>query len=142
MGEKSIINNSIVYPEEAIKALEEFKAEGPWSGKISERKEKYCRLHDKFCNIFETEYALEFDDIQLGSPPGSSGSSVTNFSTKTITLRKKLSVTTYLHEFYHAAFNSMSQYNATVWSVNLFKRVFPEQFERLTLNEDNMLVPQ
>jgi hypothetical protein len=43
--------------------------------------------------------------------------------------RGRLSVVTYLHEFAHAL--GRDERGACRWSINLFRRVFPEQFARL-----------
>ena len=46
-----------------------------------------------------------------------------------ITMRGRLSVVTYLHEFAHAL--GRGERGACRWSLNLFRRVFPEQCARL-----------
>jgi hypothetical protein len=46
-----------------------------------------------------------------------------------ITMRGRLSVVTYLHEFAHAL--GHGERGACRWSLNLFRRVFPAQFARL-----------
>ena len=43
--------------------------------------------------------------------------------------KTRLSVVTYLHEFAHAM--GRDERGACRWSLNLFRRVFPEQFARL-----------
>jgi hypothetical protein len=46
-----------------------------------------------------------------------------------ITMRGKLSVVTFLHEFAHAL--GRDERGACRWSINLFRRAFPEQYARL-----------
>jgi len=46
-----------------------------------------------------------------------------------ITMRGKLSVVTFLHEFAHAL--GRDERGACRWSINLFRSVFPEQYARL-----------
>ena len=60
---------------------------------------------------------------------GDSGSSSYHPASHTITMRGRLSVVTLLHEFGHA--RGFGEKKACIFSINLFKRVFPKQYERL-----------
>jgi len=124
-----VVVKPIKYRRDTLEVVKRFRERGPWSGTMEERKTKFRLLHDDLCQIYAIDYLLEFESIRLQAPPGSSGSSSCNRLTRTITIRNKLSVVTYLHEFAHAL--GKNEYGACEWSVNLFRQVFPEQFSRL-----------
>lgn len=60
--------------------------------------------------------------------------------TKTIVMVEKLSIITFLHEFAHHL--GKDERGATRWSLTLFKRIWPDQFERLVPEGHTMVVPQ
>jgi len=124
-----VVVKPIKYREDTLETVKMFRDRGPWTGTIEERKTNFRLLHDDLCQIYGVDYRLEFEAIRLSAPPGSSGSSSCNGLTRTITIRNKLSVVTYLHEFGHAL--GKNEYGACKWSINLFRQVFPEQFNRL-----------
>ena len=59
-----------------------------------------------------------------------SGSSCYSPATDTIILRGRLSVVSFLHEWGHHLFGR-SEYKASGWSLNLFRRIFPRSWARL-----------
>ena len=98
------------------------------------RKRRFYRLHREFCHI----YGKEETKLIFGTLDGScSGSSSYCPSTDTITLRGKLSVVTFLHEWGHVF--GKDEHEACRWSINLFKRCFPDQFARC-LQQGHMLL--
>lgn len=60
--------------------------------------------------------------------------------TKTIVMVEKLSIITFLHEFAHAL--GKDEVGAVRWSLTLFKRVWPQQFERLQPDGHTLINPQ
>jgi len=58
-----------------------------------------------------------------------SGSSSYNREDKTITMRGKLSIVTFLHEFAHHL--GKNERLAAIWSINLFRKTYPHQFRKL-----------
>jgi hypothetical protein len=82
------------------------------------------------CGIYGKDIKLRFevpDDIKLWH---FSGDSEFNYTTNTITLRGRLSVVSYLHEWGHAL-GYREQERAQAYAVGLFKLVFPQQYARL-----------
>jgi len=68
-----------------------------------------------------------------------SRSSFYHRKTNTIVMVEKLSIITFLHEFAHAL--GKDEVGATRWSLTLFKRVWPDQFERLQPDGHTLIMP-
>ncbi|MHC4464215.1 MAG: hypothetical protein ACYS30_22725 [Planctomycetota bacterium] len=117
------------YRRRTMRALRAFKESGPWSGTFPARQAKFFVLHAELCRIYRQHTALLMHPSVLSNV--SSGESCYNREEDIILLVGKLSVLTYLHEFGHVL-KGHSEREACMWSVNLFRKVFPEQFERLT----------
>lgn len=60
--------------------------------------------------------------------------------TNTIVMVEKLSIITLLHEFAHAL--GKDEAGAVRWSLTLFQRVWPQQFERLQPDQHTMVLPR
>lgn len=121
----------VKYKRETVAALTRFKRFQPWKGELVSRMDKFRQLHTDLCSIYGMNVNLNFNpSIMLNE-----GSGRSNFDTltNTITLHGKLSVLTFLHEWGHVLKGS-SERQACIWSVNLFRRVFPDNFDRLRDN--------
>lgn len=121
----------VKYKRETLEALNRFKRFFPWKGDVISRMDKFGWLHIELCRIYRVDIQLNIDpSVMLNE-----GSGRSNFDplTNTITLHGKLSVLTFLHEWGHVLKGS-SEHKACVWSVNLFRRVFPDNFNRLRDN--------
>ena len=123
---KEILDSTKKYDERVIAALYELRRSHAWRGTIQERFQKFLKLHSKLNEIYNKSTKLEANIIEENSDSGSSSWDMFN---DTITLRGKLSVVTYLHEYAHALFGT-DERKAVEWSVNLFKQVFLRSFER------------
>ena len=119
-----ILDPSMKFRPGVIAAVKRFKRAKPYRGSLDERKLKFTALHQDLCRIFGKTTTLIFGTLD-GSD---SGSSCFSPAADTITLKGKLSVVTYLHEFAHAL--GRDERGACRWSVNLFKRTFPVLFSR------------
>lgn len=119
------LDDSIRYRRATLAAARAYRELRPWSGPRAVRERKLWVLHEALCLIYGVDVPLV---IQSGA--GCSGGSNFNTSTGRITLRGRLSVVTYLHEFAHAL-GKLEEREACRWSINLFRRVFPRQFARL-----------
>lgn len=62
-----------------------------------------------------------------------------NEITHTITMRGKLSIVTFLHELAHAVY-AYDEHMARVWSIKLFKKVYPKAFANLKVVDGFALV--
>jgi hypothetical protein len=118
-----------------LAAVRRFKAGKPYRGSLDERKLKFSTLHQDLCCIFSKQTTLNFGVID-DSPSDASSYCP---GTDTITLKGKLSIVTYLHEFAHAL--GRDERGACKWSVNLFKRTFPVLFSRCAQDGHTLRVP-
>jgi hypothetical protein len=121
----------VKYKRETLAALRRFKRSNPWKGTFPVRLGKFIELHSDLCDIYGVNIELFIDPSILEN--SHSGRSNFNPALNTITLYGKLSVLTFLHEWGHVLKGS-SEYEACIWSVNLFRRVFPDNFNRLRDN--------
>lgn len=116
--------------EPTIEILKEFSEANPWRGKIEERKEKFRVAFRKMQDLYGINRCrLRFRVRNRISQWGPSGWSSYDHLNRVITLRGRLSVITFLHEFGHAL--GKGEKGAVKFSLNLFEKVFPEQWEKL-----------
>jgi len=113
-----------------VAAVKAFRRVGPWRGTLDERKAKFRRLNGALAQV----HGLPTPELRFAGIDGSfSGASSCRRRgagrPAVITMRGKLSVVTFLHEFAHAL--GRDERGACRWSINLFGRVFPEQYTRL-----------
>ena len=131
-----VIDDSLKFRPRALRAAREFAEAGPWRGSIDERKGKFRRLNKSLAEV----YGIIEPSLRFGLIDGScSGRSHYMPTLHQITLTGKLSVVTYLHEFAHA--RGMGERGACRWSINLFRKIFPEQFARLVGRAHMLIKP-
>jgi len=132
-----VLDDEITYPDELIRVMRIFSASKPWSGSIEARKRKFSDVN----RLMATACRMETPTLTFGSlDGGSSGSSYYSPSEHRITMTGKLSVVTFLHEFAHAL--SMDEQDACKWSINLFRKSFPNQYSRLVHVGHTLIRPQ
>ena len=119
------LDDSMRFRVSTLNALRMYRSLKPWRGDDRERERKLRVLHEALCIIYRVVVPLV---VECGG--GDSGGSSYNGINRTITLRGRLSVVTYLHEFAHAL-GKLDEREACRWSINLFRRVFPREFDRL-----------
>ena len=124
------LSDGAKYRRGVIAAARAFKSSGPWRGSIEERKAKFRRLSEALAEV----YGIPTPDLRFERIDGSfSGASSCLRGGRgrpaVITMRGRLSVVTFLHEFAHAL--GKDERGACQWSINLFRRVFPRQYARL-----------
>jgi len=123
---QEVLDDRMRFKAEALAAVNEFKATNPWSGSLDERFLKFKHLNFMLSQAYGIrEPTLEMEDMTGGN----SYHSQYQGDRHAIVMRGKLSVLTYLHEFAHA--RGRNEWQASKWSINLFKRVFPEKYARL-----------
>jgi hypothetical protein len=116
--------------EQTIKILEKFKQMNPWEGDVGSRISKFNWCFKELKKIYnKEEYALVCSVATETKFWYSSRGSYTDTLGKVIVLKGRLSVITFLHEFAHAF--GMDEEGARQWSKNLFKKVWPEKYEKL-----------
>ena len=124
------IDGSMRYRRGVLAAVRAFKAELPWRGGLEARQAKFARLNAALANVYGlSEPVLRFEGIDGSCSGASSCRRGGPGEPAIITIRGRLSVVTYLHEFAHAL--GRDERGACRWSINLFRRVFPEQYARL-----------
>lgn len=119
-----VVNDDIVYRKATVEALERFKEKNPFRGTTEEIEEKFRSLHRELCDIYDVAPGLEFHPTVP--------SCFLPFLNLIVIKRnhKRYSVVAYLHEFRHAL-GTFDEYKACAWSINLFRKVFPEQYRKL-----------
>ena len=137
------LDESARYRRGVVAAVRAFKGERPWRGGLEARQAKFARLNAALAHAYGlSEPVLRFDlpaaPLRSAAQAGGIDGSFSGASTcrrggpgepAIITMRGRLSVVTYLHEFAHAL--GRDERGACRWSLNLFRRVFPVQFARL-----------
>ena len=115
------IITDIQYPQEVVKAMQSFKAKMSFRLKPEERLRAMSDLVAELAGI----YGIEPPGVKTAGLGGRKG-----LYRNGVIYLEKLSIITLLHEFAHAAFGH-SEHTAVEWSVNLFRKVYPEQFKKL-----------
>lgn len=135
---REYVDNTATYKPEAIKALREFKALKTWKPEAiaDERFAGLQALVDKLTEVYRMPPLKIFTDLLEAVAYDTAGG-------YPIMVTENLSTITILHNFAGVrhrvhqiplgkSFNSRQR-----WAVNLFRKVYPRQFARLTLDAGN-----
>ena len=128
----------IVYPEAVISTLKEFKKNHKYSALpdgMQARQEAMAAMTQNFCVALAIEL-IAFRAFDL-TPDGSSRESYYDSIERCITMLGKLSVITFLHEFAHGLNPDGGEDFARMWSLTLFRKVYPKAFENLFMATKN-----
>ncbi len=131
-----ILDDRMRFNPAATRAVKAFAKSKPWQGDVEQRKEKMRKLNHDLAIAYDMR---EPDLVFGGLDGGSSGESHYIPLLHRIVMVGKLSVVTYLHEFSHA--RGRGELEACRWSVNLFRRCFPEQYARLVHRNHTLVRP-
>jgi hypothetical protein len=133
---EEVIDDNIKYRKGVVKTIRQFKAAKLWGSKTNqERLDGLKAIAVCLAPLYEIEVpTVTTDGIDLNATVRDtkmkdSGESTYTPSTHTITMRGNLSIITFLHEFGHAL--GKDERGACKWSINLFKKVFPAQYDKL-----------
>jgi hypothetical protein len=119
-----VLDDTMTFLPAALRAVRAFRRSKPWRGTVGERRAKFEQLNRDLAAAYGIAVPrLVFADVEANAFSGDSGYSP---AAHTITLRGRLSVVTYLHEFAHA--RGADERQACRWSINLFRRLFPHSF--------------
>lgn len=137
----NLIDDTMTFKPEAIRALREFKALRTGRGSDDDRLAGMQTLIDALASAYEVRCPVRVvaRDINGGFSGNSSVRLMEDVNVPPyflITMTGKLSIITLLHEFAHIRFNSGNQVKVQKWAVNLFRKVYPRQFEQLTQDVD------
>jgi hypothetical protein len=109
-------------------AMRRFRAARPYQGTLRQRLRKFARLTATLARIYEID-PPNLAVCRVPEMTHASGCYVAE--SHTIVFINRLSVVTFLHEFRHAC-GRRSEREACRWSINLFRRAFPDEYRRLT----------
>ena len=129
-----ILDDNMRFRPAVLKVMRRFKASQPWHGPERQRIRNLKELNRQLARTCDIAEPAVFVGAIDG---GSTGDSHYCRHEHSIVLTGRLSVVTYLHEFAHA--RGMGEWDACRWSINLFRRVFPQQFAKL-IQVGHMLV--
>ena len=121
-----VIDQSVRFNPQALAAIRAFARKRPWRGTLDERWAKFQALNDELAHAYRVQTPIL---LLRGNGTGESGRSSYHPRPPTITMRGKLSVITFLHEWGHHL-RGRSEREACRWSINLFRRCFPRSFAR------------
>jgi hypothetical protein len=122
---QEILDDKMKFRSKVLKAVRRFARSHPWQGSHPERRAKFEQLLDDLSALYGIARPRLVTD---GLDGGDSSRSCYIRAFHTIILRGKLSILTLLHEIGHAL--GKDEYQATKWSVNLFRVAFPRSFAR------------
>lgn len=126
----SVVSSPVRFKKATLSALKDFKNAKPWRGTLDERIEKFSTLINELSMIYRIKPPLL--DTSSVDPSECSDRSYYMPLTHSIYLVGRLSVITLLHEFAHAL--GKGEYGACRWSLNLFKQIFPSQWQKLSFH--------
>ena len=116
----------VKFKKGAVAALRKFKAKKTFKLDVPGRLEALGELLEDLSKVYDIE-CPGFEAVNING--GHSGDSYYHRLQHKIVMQGKLSIITLLHEFAHA--RGKGERGACVFSLNLFKRVYPKQFEKL-----------
>lgn len=129
-----LINDSVKINPEARRAIAAFRSSKPWQGSFDERFAKFTALCQALGNAYGIAPVLEFkgkeDMTRLGD-------GAINREGTIIRLVGKLSVVTFLNCFARARGKTPKE--CYVWSLSVFKRMFPVSFARCHVDGINLI---
>ena len=120
------LDDSFRFRRGVVAAVRRFAERRPWRGDQFDRLCKLLSLHWELCSLYRINPSLSHH----AGDDSHSFESHFDEQREAIRLVGRISVVTYLHEFAHAT--GKDEVSACRWSLNLFRRVFPHQFSRLT----------
>jgi len=121
------IDDRMRFRRATLRAVRWYAGVHPWRGTPAARREKLRMLHRRLCDVYGKTTRLEFHRRHPAC----------YIQAMDCIVLPGVSVVTYLHEFGHAL--GRDERGACRWSLNLFKRVFPQSFGRCHF-EGHMLV--
>lgn len=130
---EEVIDDTVKYRRDVIRVMNEFKSFNPWEGTPRQKAAKLFWLHLQFCEIYGANTSLTFDPEILCEQETQFGNGWCDFEMNNIHISGKVSVLTFLHEWGHNL-HGESEHLACWWSVNLFRKIFPRNFNKLRNN--------
>ena len=134
-----VLDDTMRFNAAALRAVRAFAASQPWSGTVNRRKEQFRTLvHD-----LSIAYAIPEPELRFPVSFRSSSTGSCYLPNRHVIVLTKPSVCTVLHEWRHAwqyvTRGRCSERDACRWSINLFRKVWPDKYARLR-HEGHMLM--
>lgn len=127
---KECLDENLTYRKGTDEALIKFKDADPWDGTLRQKRDKIRVLNDDLAKIYKIKIPglvfLKRENCPNG--PCYYRHINTIFMEPTAS-DKSYSVVAFLHEFGHAL--GKNEHGTCRWSINLFKRHFPEEWAKL-----------
>jgi hypothetical protein len=122
---KPIVDETLHFMPEVVDAVNEFKRTSPYSRGDDNRWNGLCRLLFRLNSHYKTVVSLAY----IEDDKKTSLRSRFIIDRNIIVMVGKLSLITFLHEYFHAL--GLNEHYAVKYSVSLFKKCFPEAYEKL-----------
>jgi len=133
---EEVLDDEIKYRRGVIPALKGWKSLKLWGSKTNQmRLDGLIVLAEQLASLYDIAVptvvvdGIDLDAIIRDTKMNPSDSSSYSPGSHTITMRGNLSIITFLHEFGHAL--GKNEKKTCRWSINLFKKVFPKQYNKL-----------
>jgi hypothetical protein len=128
------IDENMKYRPGVLTAVKKFRKSGPWEGTEKEMQDKILVLNEELAKLYEiaTPKVVFVDEFPAG-PCCIPGAKPAVIFLQQIKSTGKYSIVAFLHEFGHTL--GKGEKETCRWSLNLFKRVFPKQYEKLKPGE-------
>ena len=121
-----ILDDQMTFSSDLVQAVQEFAESKPWKGSTESRQQKFRLLNRSMAEACR----IEIPKLVFGRIDGrSTGGSRYTSRIHRIVIVGKLSVVTFMHEFAHAL--GYGERESCRWSINLFRKCFPQQYSRL-----------
>lgn len=133
--DRPIYSDDMKFKLGVLSAVKKFRNNFPYRVGNEKRIVGMMRLIMELSTIYTMENPkLEFTELEKENSFGSHY----NQTEHKITMVGKLSIITLLHEFAHAL--GKDEHGATKWSLSLFKKCFPKDFEKLVADRHCLVV--
>jgi hypothetical protein len=131
-----LLATPVTYHEHIIEALKDFKRYHKLGNESDALRLEGMRA---LLNEVASNNGTVVPSLRMGNmDSGDSGTSYYDHDAHEIVMQGKLSIITFLHEIGHAVYG-YDEHMARVWSINLFKKVYPKAFARLEVHDGFVL---
>jgi hypothetical protein len=127
------------FSKNTMSALRDYRKEKPWEGSLNVRMKKIRELHDDLCRIYKRNTELYFDPMMyLDLVSGKSTKNYYSAKRDTIFFRSSVNTLNFLSLWGEVLYPD-NYAKSLWWSLNLFRKVFPDQFQKLVVAEERRL---
>lgn len=135
---RKYIDTNSAFSKRTMEAVREFKNERPWEGSLNSRMRKFRELHEELCDIYGRQTVLFFDPMMyLEIVEKKPVWNAYEKSIDTIHFRSTLNSMNFLLLWGEVLYPDDGT-KSLWWGLNLFRLVFPDQYDRLVADTDKM----